>query len=459
MSGNILQFKTSLYGRLGTFWNRKFLNPDEPRRVVNAAQDQNPFHGLTATRQLLTGQEWTRVSNLVIRFSPRDVSIHGRDMNARGTLKLDTDGTVLVHRLPDNPSSPENAFGLIVNDDDELLADQTTTPLLLPGSDTLSVVQLELWQRQTRYSLPCPENLRPTRLVSTSGKELVAGIHFFLTGGRLVFHEPPEELFDEGRILAASAMQRTPAIHSYPLWADGVFGTSRHMTMMARGRHSPHVFSRAVAESGGLALMPEAGIVRHVQTLEFPRRRYVFDLFSMETDYDHNPIEEATGLEEGDVLGAGSVFRTAWRNSDSDWWHRRILSGGSVEIPMGHGLGTVFLPDSQVEFRAVESGPEDWHVVADIPGMTETQLTRFWRIVHRQEARSGSYLNSALKLSSTGETRVMNLVDAWFLWYLGERGILFVFSKTHLGSSRIEDMKTYARENCPLGLIPLFNEI
>lgn len=424
---------------LGSFWAEGISEGGKP--VVESLREisacSNLYRELDNTRALWQGDTRRVLEKYTHRFDPRDVVQLGADLQKR---ILDNSGSpsapVWVVYRPDNFDPTDNPA--MMGDEQAEAIIQAENGLFLLFNDPAADGSLLLTARDLypKYLIPFPADIDPVAILGP--RDLVAGLDFQKGDGWLLFHEAPDVLFPDRRILMRVAHTQQRSALSYTMQLDGVFSSGFHVARYLRDMQSVRSLQLAIAETAGAAIIPWTSVLQRIQK-HGSDTIYTFKDGIVRVWYPHTPL--VVGVEYAAESIVGDVVSITGDTGEADWWR-------SIDWTPGLSLDGIcpFKNLSLVDADVIVSTSAG-HVVFPIAGPTET-VDLFWTHARNSAIANGYPLSGLL---TNGDT--INPIDFVFENLLGPRALLVHIDAEALGYHHTKNAVDFLNREKPVGSI------
>ena len=329
-AGNLLNLRTGVFGRLGSFWYTQTTpgHAEQLRTLARSAFSSALTQDILGTGGLACGDR--PYSDFVtLPVSPGNLAFIGGDAGpALQALAGNPEGWLGVYSMPDNSHTAWTA--LFQENPEYTLLTEYNQVILWPDPDDGYQTKVRAVDLVDTWVLPVPQDFLVTRIQRQDGSWMVRGLEFQSEPGVILFYEHPTLWCPSQRASACGVRAGTNLIQ-YTQRVDGVPSPATWVSRWMRGSQSLSVFRRALAEASGLFVTTEAQVI--LGRLELPVGcLYYTDKQMISCAYPH------TLLPVGYLLGAGEVIGSL----------EVTLEGNSLEITLDPDLFSgVFLRRAQ----------------------------------------------------------------------------------------------------------------
>ena len=312
-------------------------------------------------------------------------------------------------------------------------------------------VESVVWVPGTPYDvwrMSITESIVPLALSTKLGPR-VLGNDYSYSNGVLTFRESVFSLFDFPRVHVNAYQEVLFNTHNYALWLEAPVQNLQEVARYCRENQTAAQFQKAIAVAAGYVVLPFTGVLQ-----ARIGNTYVFDAGIVDVVYQHTPLTVGYTYDAGTVVG-GVVRVYASDGVDLTWYQRLDWTQGLSLDSLTPFTG-LSVQDASVTVSATTESTQHagkYHVTAPLVGDSGLQV-KFWAHQAAAEDRANSFISTALGLGSGG-TASVNLLDFFFTYILGARGIVIdlpVYSDSTDYHARA--LRFIARE-APAGSIPI----
>jgi hypothetical protein len=407
--------------KAGDLWTRGVA--EDSRKLVRDLslfnEDTQVPARLQASQDWLLGAKEITEVHVTLQFKASDVLQIGADIQQRITT-IFSDGVTsyVLLRIPPNYDLGLQGLEALRTENwlliDSLAGQYMFFPIGAGGVSNVSINPPDLY---LRYLVPIEHGFRPAA-IATLTRDMVAGLDFLACDGFLVFNEPPETLFPDGRILVRAGRRSVDSLFSYTLRVDQPSGV-QHIANYYRNNQSAAAFQLAIAEACGLIVLPRTSLLNEILTFG-NTTRYIFQEGVVDVCYPHPLLQLGVVYPKNLIIGNGVQVASA-TSSSGQWWQALDWSQGLCLDSLCQTKGLV-IPNKNCRVWAA-SHDTDYHVRIDFQG-APAALNAFWAGVKESELATGIYLNRVIGLTSLSQQVFLNPLNLYFTYLLGPKALV-----------------------------------
>jgi hypothetical protein len=445
-----LDNRISAPGRLGSFWTSCFSSGSQKEliRILSKLSDRCSISGdMELAARRLAGETTNLYSFRTVRFEHSSVEVMGADLN----LRQNVSGFDIVAR-PADYSDQFQRFSQGKTENLEVIQTETKNFLLFPIHNEEKVnPQFSAADMSPCYLIPLPSGAKPVVISHVEGDWLL-GVDFRTFPGGIWTKRDPLKAFPDGKMHCAVVEKKSPTWFDYVFGVDNPSGSGLNVVNYYRVSQSPLAFEKALAEACGLFVSPFDGVVTKI--VDGPD--FVFYSVGNNTmivDYPHTRLLLGESVRKGQIIGGAIEVAVKPPGAPSGWYRAFDWSEGLSLDALCPVKGLV-VPDKPVLVTGTDAGGGNIHARMSLQGSQEA-LETYWAHVAFSEKACNKYLNSIIGLTSESDTKVVNPLNIFFDYLLGDRVLLIGLKTEEMGTYWHRRALEFIRREKPTGCLPV----
>lgn len=457
MSRTRLVNKHSLMGKLGSFWGQS-LTPASltiARRLAHFVDHTSALGDLQSIVDHAAAEERLPFEHKTVSFEPSEVIVMDEELQERIRFRFatDVDDGYSIMRLNPQYMTQEGWTGILEEFGESIIITEGGALLLFPDDSPGSFFKMDA--TQPIFSLLIPPDL-VIESIEHEDRLMLCGVDFYHQPGLLVFHERPDTLFPDRRLLVRSGYTAKPCLFNYTLSLDDNKGAFAPVTDYMGGNLSSKAFERAIATAAGLKVTAVDLTVLSVRQGVGSAMSYSTTEGILDVEYAHEALVEGQFIPKGTVIG-GAVRVLSLENSSGAWWRATNWSAGMSLDPVCSVKGLT-APDAPILVDAVEQTGADIHARLHFLG-EPANLARFWTQNKQNEVKLSRFLNEVVGLSDVNDKKRVNAIDFLFENLFGIKSIVVELQTRSLGDYYHNRALAFIHREKPVNVVTIINEV
>lgn len=458
---NLAENKYLVFGKIGSFWSEKLKGQsrDFAKALISFSKITSATDEVIQSMRNLSNHTHVLMGNLVIPFSPKDVTVLGPDLQKRLVTIYSPEASkriAFISRLnavTESPTAPPNVTLSQAAKECLRLGNSNYLSLSVSTVDTDPDIYTLTSQDvlTPKYLVPIPEELTVIQ-IKTPSKVLLCGIDFEQGQGVLILNEQPSSLFPNHKIFVTSGIKKITNLLNYSVAVEPVHGDIGHISAYYRYAQSAKTFEAAVARACDFHVFEKDSLLLRASG-NFFKRVYEFDTGTIVVEYPHEKLTVGTIYNAGTVLG--NVIKASDQKdlSEPNWYTKFSWSGGISMSALGP-YANVVMPSGFISaYRPVGSV----HVRLAVRGNT-WDINNYWEQCAAGEIATGQYLKDLPELDgiAEGETKQVNGIDLLFKYVLKEKAWVMQTKGFDFWSAEIKSrFNQFVTREKPFGIVLL----
>jgi len=299
------------------------------------------------------------------------------------------------------------------------------------------------------WRMPIQVDIVPLAFETKLGKRVIGNDYTF-ADGIVAFRESAYSLFDFPHVHVLSYQETLFNTQNYALWLETPVQNLQEVSMYYRDRQTADQFQRAIAVAAGYSVLPFDGVLNAIVGTT-----YIFDKGIIDAPYQHTPLTVGPTYPAGTVIG--DVVRVHASNGVDTSWYQKLDWNSGMPLDSLCPFAGLSVQNANV---AVTLGAQSsvhlgkYHVSAPLIG-DPSVATKFWAHQATTEDRSNRFMNDAIGLTLGNPATSMNLLDFYFQYLLGARGIIIDLPVMPDSAEYHARAARFIAREAPVGSIPI----